>query len=188
MKKALPLFLLSAACIVLAFCYFRPEIPWLTQASSEDCGNVADMDQPLPHAVMPALEGDWVNLESYKGKVLLINFWTTWCPGCRDEMPELMRLQNQFGTKGLQVVAIAIDDEGEESVKDFVQNEQFPVDGASSKINFPVLLGHDELARKLGFEGGLPASVLVNRDGKEVKIIRGPAKAKELSPLIKPLL
>jgi thiol-disulfide isomerase/thioredoxin len=188
MKKALPLFLLSAACIALAFYYFRPDISWLTEASGDDSSNIADMDQLLPHAVMPALDGDWVNLESYKGNVVLINFWTTWCSGCRDEMPELIRLQNQFASKGFQVVAIAVDDEGGESVKDFVQTEQFPGDGASSKINFPVLLGHDELTRKMGFEGGLPASVLVTRDGHEVKIIRGPANAKELSPLIKHLL
>ena len=103
-------------------------------------------------------------------------------------MPELIKLQNQFGAKGFKVVAIAVDDEGEQSVKDFAQNEQFTVDGASTAINFPVLLGSDEIARKLGFEGGLPASVLVTREGNEVKIIRGPANAKEVSPLIKRLL
>lgn len=188
MKKALPLFLLSAVSIALAFHYFRPNISLLTEASGEDSGNVADMNQRLPHAVMPALDGDWVNLETYKGNVVLINFWTTWCSGCREEMPELIRLQNEFGAKGFKVVAIAVDDEGEESVKDFVQNEQFAVDGASRTINFPVLLGHDELARELGFEGGLPASVLVTRDAKEVKVIRGPINDKQVSALIKRLL
>lgn len=188
MKKALPLFILSAVCIALAFHYFRPDISLLTEASGEDSGNVADLNQPLPHAVMPAIDGDWVNLESFKGNVLLINFWTTWCPGCREEMPELIKLQNQFASKGFKVVAIAVDDEGEESVKDFVQNERFSVNGASAAINFPVLLGHDELARKLGFEGGLPASVLVTRDAKEVKVIRGPINDKQVSALIKHLL
>jgi hypothetical protein len=81
-----------------------------------------------------------------------------------------------------------VDDEGEESVKTFVQTEQFPVDGSSVTINFPVLLGHDELARKLGFEGGLPASVLVTRDAKGVKIIRGSFNRQEVSKAIKHLL
>jgi len=189
MKKALPLFLLSAIAVALAVRYFSPDFSWLTGASStEDSGNISEMSQPLPHAVMPSLDGDWVNLETYKGSVVLINFWTTWCSGCREEMPELIKLQNQFGAKGFKVVAIAVDDEGEQSVKDFVQNEQFTVDGASAAINFPVLLGHDEVARKLGFEGGLPASVLITRGGNEVKIIRGPANAKAVSPLIKRLL
>jgi len=69
-----------------------------------------------------------------------------------------------------------------------VQTEQFNVDGALMPINSPVLLGHDELARKLGFEGGLPASILATRDAREVKIIRGPFKAQEVSRAIKHLL
>jgi thiol-disulfide isomerase/thioredoxin len=103
-------------------------------------------------------------------------------------MPDLIRLQNDFGAKGFTVVAIAVDDEGEESVQTYAQTERFGVSGSSLPMNFPVLLGHDELARKIGFEGGLPASVLVNRDGQEVKLIRGPVHAQEVSKLIKRLL
>jgi thiol-disulfide isomerase/thioredoxin len=189
MKKvlSLSLFLLSAACIVLAFRY-RPASSSLTVASSEDPGNTANMNQPLPRAVMPGVDGEWANLEDYKGKVMLISFWTTWCPGCRHEVPELIKLQNEFASQGFQIVAIAVDDDGEESVKDFVQSERFNVDGASLAINFPILLGQDELARRLGFEGELPASVLVTRDSKEVRIIRGQVRAKEVSRFIKPLL
>jgi hypothetical protein len=69
-----------------------------------------------------------------------------------------------------------------------VKTEQFAVDGSSTAINFPVLLGSQEIARKLGFEGGLPASVLVTRDGKEVKIIRGTFHEQEVSKAIKRLL
>ena len=188
MKKAFAFFSVSILCAVLAIRYFRPDFSWFTEASGEDSGNVADINQPMPHAVMPAADDNWVDMESYKGKVVLINFWTTWCPGCRDEMPELIRLQQEFESKGFTVVAIAVDDEGEESVKTYVQTEQFNVDGALMPINFPVLVGHDELARKLGFEGGLPASILVTRDAREVKIIRGPFKAREVSGAIKHLL
>jgi thiol-disulfide isomerase/thioredoxin len=127
-------------------------------------------------------------MESFKAKVVLISFWTTWCPGCRDEMPDLIKLQQKFGSRGFTVVAISVDDQGEEPVKTFVQTEHFPVDGSSTAINFPVLLGDDEIVRKLGFEGGLPASVLVTRDAKEVKIIRGPFNAQEVSRVIKHLL
>lgn len=188
MKKALPFFLVAVVCVALAVRYFGPDFPSLTSASEEDSGSFVDLNQPLPHAVMPAPTGEWINMESYKGKVVLINFWTTWCPGCRDEMPDLIRLQNDFGGKGFTVVAIAVDDEGEESVQTYAQTERFEVNGSSLPMNFPVLLGHDELARKIGFEGGLPASVLVNRDGQEVKLIRGPVHAQEVSKLIKRLL
>lgn len=188
MKKALPFFLLAILCAVLAFRYFRPGLPSFTEAAEDDAGNIADFSQPLPRTVLPGLDGNWVNLEIYKGKVVLINFWTTWCPGCRDEMPDLIKLQQQFEPKGFTVVAFAVDDEGEESVKNYVQSETFSIDGSSMSMNFPVLLGSSESAQKIGFEGGLPASVLVNRDGQEVKIIRGQVHAVEVSKLIKRLL
>jgi len=142
----------------------------------------------MPHAVVPAADDNRVDMEGYKGKVVLSNFWTTWCPGCRDEMPGLIRLQQEFESEGFTVVAIAVDDEGEEPVKTYVQTEQFNVDGALMPVNFPVLLGHHERARKLGLEGGLPASILVTRDAREVKIFRGPVKAREVSRAIKHLL
>lgn len=187
MKKSL-LFVISAVICVFAVRYFCPDFSWFTDAFADDSSNIADMNQPMPHAVLPTVDEGWVDMESYKGKVVLISFWTTWCPGCRDEMPELIKLQQKFESKGFTVVALSVDDKGEESVETFVQTEHFPVDGSSANINFPVLLGNEEMVQKFGFEGGLPASVLVTRDGKEVKIIRGPLKAQEVSRAIKHLL
>jgi thiol-disulfide isomerase/thioredoxin len=188
MKKALPVFIISIICVVLALRYFRPDLSWFAEASGDDSSNIADMNQPMPHAVLPAVGEDWVDMESFKGKVVLVSFWTTWCPGCRDEMPDLIKLQQKLGPKGFTVVAISVDDQGEESVATFVQTEHFSVDGVSTVINFPVLLGDEEIAHKLGFEGGLPASVLVTRDAKEVKIIRGSFNAQAVSKAIKHLL
>jgi thiol-disulfide isomerase/thioredoxin len=129
----------------------------MADASGDDNGPIADLDQPLPHAVLASVDNDWVDLSTYKGQVVLIAFWTTWCPGCVDEVPGLIRLQQEFSAKGFTVVAIAVDDQGEESVESFVKKEHFPVSGVSTTINYPVFLGSDEIARKLGFEGGLPA-------------------------------
>lgn len=187
MKKSLLFFVISIIC-VLTLRYIRPDFSWFAEAFADDSGNIADMNQPMPHAVLPTVDEGWVDMESYKGKVVLITFWTTWCPGCRDEMPELIQLQEKFGPKGFTVVAVSVDDKGEESVETFVQTEHFPVDGSSATINFPVLLGNEEIAQKLGFEGGLPACVLVTRDAKEVKIIRGPFNAQAVSKAIKHLL
>jgi thiol-disulfide isomerase/thioredoxin len=187
MKKSL-LFFIVLIIGVVALRYFRPDISVFAEAFGDDSSNIADINQPMPHAELPAVDEGWVDMESYKGKVVLISFWSTWCPGCRNEMPELIKLQQTFGPKGFTVVAVAVDDQGEESVENFVQTEHFPVDGSPATINFPVLLGNDEVARKLGFEGGLPASVLVTRDAKEVKIIRGPFNTQEVSRAIKHLL
>ena len=187
MKKLLSFCIISIIC-VLAVRYVHPDFSWFAEAFANDSGNIADMNQPMPHAVLPAVDESWVDMESYKGEVVLISFWTTWCPACRDEMPELIKLQQKLGPKGFTVVAVSVDDKGEESVETFVQTEHFPVDGSSATINFPVLLGNEEIAQKLGFEGGFPASVLVTRDAKVVKIIRGPFHAQEVSKAIKRLL
>jgi thiol-disulfide isomerase/thioredoxin len=185
MKKSL---IFLVVCVVLGLWYFHPDFSWLTEASDADPDNFGDMNQPLPPAAMPQVGGDWVNMQSFSGKVVLISFWTTWCPGCRDEMPDLIKLQNEFGSRGFTVVAITVDDEGEEPVDTFVQSEKFLVDGASVPVNFPVLRGTDEVIRSMGFEGGLPASVLVARDGREVKIIRGPFKEADVEKAVKRLL
>jgi len=173
MKKALLFLILSATCLTVAFRFFRPDFSQITDADDDEHGAVADIDQPLPHAVLPSLSGDWADLSTYKGQVVLIVFWTTWCSGCVDEVPSLIHLQQEFSGKGFTVVAVAVEDNGEESIENFVHNHRFDVDGSSVPINYPILLGSQESARKLGFEGGLPACILVNREGREVKIFRG---------------
>jgi thiol-disulfide isomerase/thioredoxin len=187
MRKGLLFVAIAAICGAFAFHYYYPDFSWSADASADDNGPIADIDQPLARAVLPSAGSDWVDLSTYKGQVVLIVFWTTWCPGCVDEVPGLIRLQQQFSAKGFTVIALAVDDQGEESVESFVK-KRFAVDGAPTVINYPVLLGSDEIARKLGFEGGLPGAVLVNRDGREVKIIRGTVSEAALCKAIRRLL
>lgn len=188
MKKAMIVLALLGLCAGLAYRHFQLELPWDTDASSDGNGPIQDMDQPLPQTVVFSLDRQWVDLSTYRGKVVLIEFFATWCPGCVDETPSLIHLQQEFGDKGFTVVAMAIDDEGDESVASFVKQRQFSVDGTPTSINFPVLMGSAEIAQKLGFEGGLPAGVLVNREGKEVKIIRGTVSEAALSKAIQRLI
>jgi thiol-disulfide isomerase/thioredoxin len=188
MKKALLFFVASSICLALALRFYRPNLSLFAAASEGDSGGLAGMDQPVPHAVLPAPDGAWVNTESYQGKVVLVNIWATWCQPCRDEIPDLIKLQEKFASRGFTVVAIAVDDQGEESVQTFVQKERFRMGVSSTAINYPVLLGSDETARKFGFEGELPVSFLVTRDGKEVKIIRGSVGSEEVSDAIQHLL
>jgi len=188
MRKALLFFAIAAICAAIAFHFYHPDFSLLADASGDENGPVADMDQPLPPTVLAPVDNNWVDLSTYKGQVVLIVFWTTWCPGCVDEVPSLIRLQQEYSAKGFTVVAIAVNDEGEESVDSFVSKQRFPISGASTAINYPVFLGSDEIARKLGFEGGLPAGVLVNRDGREVRIIRGTVTESALSKAIRRFL
>ena len=188
MRKALLFLAIAAICVTVAFRYFRPDFSWIADASDDPNGPIAGMDQPLPHAVLPSLSNDWVDFAKYKGQVLYVVFWTTWCPGCVDEVPVLIHLQQRFADRGFTVAAVSVDDEGEESVESFVRQHRFLVDGDSLPINYPVLLGSQETARKFGFDGGLPAGVFVNRDGREVKIIRGLVGEPALSKAIQKLL
>src|ERR1700739_2125510 len=141
MKKALLLLVFAAICLLAGFGYFKPDFSWIADASDDANGRIADMDRPLPHAVLPSLSNDWVDLSKYKGQVLYIVFWTTWCPGCVDEVPSLIHLQQKFTEQGFMVVAVAVDDEGEESVDSFVHKHRFQAGGASVLINYPVLQG-----------------------------------------------
>lgn len=188
MRKFLSFLVISAICLTVAFRYFGVDLPWISDASDEPNGPMVDVERPLPHAVLPALSGDWVDLSTYKGRVVFIVFWATWCPGCVDEVPNLIHLQQEFADQGFTVVALAIDDEGEESVESFVSKRRFDVNGDSVAINYPVMLGSKETAVKLGFEGGLPAGVLVNREGREVKIVRGMVSEAALSKAIQKLV
>lgn len=188
MKKVLLILITAAICAVVAIRYFHPDFAGLVDASDGGSSPIADMDQPLPHAVLSAIGGDWVDLSAFKGQVVYISFFATWCPGCVDEVPDLIRLQEEFKDKGFTVVAIAVNDEGEESLESFVKKRVLTVNGNSVPINFPVLLGSIETAQKLGFEGGLPAGVLVTRDGREVKVVRGVVSEAALSKAIRKLI
>ena len=186
MRKALIILALAAICGGALY-HSRDSLPSITDASDDNGGApnpIADIDQPLPPTVLMSPDNRWVDLSTaYKGQVVYIDFFATWCSGCTDEVPSLIRFQQKFGDKGFKVVALAIDDQGEESVASFVKR-QFDLDGAQTAINFPVMMGSMEIAQKAGFEGGLPSGVIVNRDGKEVKIIRGVVKETALEKAI----
>lgn len=96
--------------------------------------------------------------EEWQGKILVVNFWATWCPPCRKETPMFVELQEQYAGKGLQFLGIAIDDVN--SVKDFVD---------TYAVNYPILIGNEDaidLAKKYGNRfGALPYTVIINRQG-----------------------
>ena len=97
-------------------------------------------------------------MSEWQGKTLLLNFWATWCPPCVSEMPELVALQNDWGSKNLQVVGIGIDSPS--NIREFAKKHQ---------ITYPLLLGGlegSELSRQFGNQsGGLPFTILIGPDG-----------------------
>ncbi len=126
-----------------------------------------------PEVPIKDLQGHDVSLAQYRGKVVLVNFWATWCGPCRIEIPWLMEFQQQYGPRGFTVLGVAMDDEGKKVVEPFVTKEHFDLNGQATTINYPILLGSDDIAEKFGGIIGLPTSMLISRDGKKVKTIVG---------------
>lgn len=112
--------------------------------------------------------GDATSLKAWKGRVILVNLWATWCAPCREEMPSLARLESEMGSPDFEVVAIAVDRKGLEASGKFLKEV-----GATA-----LKLYADPTTESLGkFQAvGLPSSILIDRDGREIGRLAGPAE------------
>jgi len=97
-----------------------------------------------------------IKLSNYKGRVVLLDFWATWCEGCKVEIPWYMEFQKKYKESGLSVVGVSVDDDGWKSVKPFLEANQ---------VNYPVVIGDWNLAARFGITS-LPVTLLVDRNGK----------------------
>jgi thiol-disulfide isomerase/thioredoxin len=119
-----------------------------------------------PDVTFKDLDGKDVALSSLKGKVVVVNFWATWCDPCREEIPWLIEFQQKYADKGFTLLGVAMDEEGKPVVQPFVQTTPFNVNGHPTTMNYPIVLGNDDIASKFGGLLGLPTSIVVSRDGK----------------------
>jgi thiol-disulfide isomerase/thioredoxin len=143
-----------AVIVVVGALYFVNRV-WIAPLSSQKA--LASTDHPLaPHFSLTDISGQKLDLNDYKGKVVLLDFWATWCGPCRIEIPEFVQLQKQYRDQGLAIIGISMDD-GPEPVKEFYK--QFNMD-------YPVALGDDKLAELYGGILGLPTTMVIGRDGR----------------------
>src|ERR1700716_3042534 len=140
------------------------------------------MAAPVVH--FKDLDGKDVSLDGYKGKVVLVNFWATWCDPCRVEIPWLIEMQQKYEAKGFTVLGIAMDEEGKRAVAPFLTKERFNVNGQKFPMNYPIVIGSDDVADKFGGLLGYPTSFLISRDGKIVKKVQGLISYEELTKAI----
>jgi thiol-disulfide isomerase/thioredoxin len=135
----------------------------------------------LMAARLPDMNGKLRALEQWRGKVLVVNFWATWCGPCREEIPAFIKVQDKLGAKGLQIIGIAVD-----------QQDKVRPYAAEMKINYPILVGDLEaidLARQAGNRlGGLPFTVVFDRQGTAVHSQLGGINQQKLEALVQPLL
>ena len=141
-----------------------------------------------PEVTFKDLQGKDVSLASLKGKVVIVNFWATWCEPCQAEIPWMIGFQKKYADKGFTLLGVAMDEEGKSVVEPYVQKTQFNVDGHPTTMNYPIVLGDDDLAAKFGGLLGLPTTYVVTRDGKVAKRYIGLATEADLDKLIQSLL
>jgi thiol-disulfide isomerase/thioredoxin len=150
--------------------------PWNNGGALES-GDVAQ----LMAASLPDVEGKSQALAQWQGKVMVVNFWATWCRPCLEEIPEFIRMQEKLGNQGLQFVGIAIDDT--------IKVREFAL---KYRMNYPVLIGEMgaiELARVAGNKhGGLPFTVIVDRRGRLIGTELGGLNEQKLTAIIQPAM
>jgi peroxiredoxin len=152
-----PLALVVVAVVAAGMLYFglhmaqRPR-PRLTQATL------------APDFTLQSLDGKSMSLSDLRGKAVLLNFWATWCTPCRIEMPWFVELQNQYGSRGLQIVGVAMDDASKEDIAKFAKD---------MGVNYPILIGKEAVGDQYGGVPALPETFFIGRDGKIVDKIMG---------------
>ena len=136
---------------------------------------------PLPDFSLPDLSGRQHSISEWQGKIRVINFWATWCPPCLKEIPEFIAMQQEYSTKNLQFIGIAIDDK--KAVEDYLN---------TTKINYPLLMATDEgiaLSRQLGNNfDAVPFTLVVDSQGTIIYRQPGELSKDQILAIIAPLI
>ena len=150
-----------------------PSRPTLAQAAKQG--------QPAPAWELKDVDGKLVKSSRYQGKVVILDFWATWCPPCRAEIPSFIDLQKQYGKDGLVVVGISLDQGGPAAVKKFMAN---------AKINYDIVMGDKKITEAHGGIEAIPTTFVLDRQGnivaKHVGLTEKSEFEKEIKPLLKP--
>jgi thiol-disulfide isomerase/thioredoxin len=140
---------------------------------------LAQTPRPAPPVILRDLQGRTVRLTDFKGKVVLLNFWATWCPPCRAEIPELVEWQKEYRSQGLQIIGVTYPPTDRRKVRSFLR---------ALKVNYRILLGHKQTRALFDSGETLPFSVVIDREGKVRENIEGILLPEEFDEKIRPLL
>jgi len=132
-----------------------------------------------PEFTLQDADGKTVKLSDYKGKVVLLDFWATWCGPCKIEIPWFMEFQRKYKDQGFSVVGVSMDEGGWQTVKPFV--EEF-------KMNYPVVIGNDETATAFGGIDVLPTTFIIDKQGRITATHQGLISKDEMEDAILDLL
>jgi cytochrome c biogenesis protein CcmG/thiol:disulfide interchange protein DsbE len=139
-----------------------------------------DSRKTAPDFSLEDSSGVLIKLSSYKGRVVLLDFWATWCTGCKKEIPWYMEFQDKYKKDGLSAVGVSMDEDGWNSVRPFLREH---------KINYPIVIGNwDTMTKSFGFDS-MPATLLIDRGGRiadtHVGMVDKAAFEREIQTLLK---
>jgi len=135
--------------------------------------------QVAPDFALKDINGKTVRLSDFKGKVIVLNFWATWCPPCKTEMPWLVDLENKYRAQGIEIVGVALDEAPPKEIASFAREMQ---------LNYPVLIGDDNTSDAYGDVQMLPTTFYIGRDGKIVSRVVGLVGQREIEDSMKQAL
>jgi thiol-disulfide isomerase/thioredoxin len=142
-------------------------------------GVILGQDSPPKELTLKDINGREIRLSNYRGKIVLVNFWATWCPPCRTEIPDLIRLQREYASRGLQVIGVTYPPQTLAEVRQFVRR---------AKVNYPIALGTKEMKLLFSSSETLPMTIVIGTDGRIRDTIEGILLPEEFEQKIKPLL
>jgi peroxiredoxin len=171
-----PLILVVVAFVAASMLYFGYH-----QARRTGAGSSPRLTQSslAPDFSLESLDGSSVRLSDLRGKAVLLNFWATYCGPCKIEMPWFVDLQKQYGSQGLQIVGVAMDDASKDDIAKFAKE---------MGVNYPILIGKEAVGEAYGGVNVLPETFLIGRDGKIVDKIIGLRGKSEIEDSIKKAL
>ena len=135
--------------------------------------------KPAPDFALSDAQGKSMRLADFKGKVVLLDFWATWCGPCKIEIPWFIEFQRQYKDRGFSVIGVSMDEDGWQAVRPFVERV---------KMNYPVVLGNDQTAAAFGGVEVLPTTFIIDREGRIVASHEGLTSKAEFENAIKELL
>lgn len=168
MKRTL--IIVAVVAVVFAWILLRP--PTVNNHSGTGALRAA------PEFTLTDLDGKKISLSAFRGRVVLLDFWATWCAPCKEEIPHFIDMQTRYGDRGLQVIGVSMDDD-QKPVRDFQQ--QF-------RMNYPVVMGNSEMASQYGGTFGLPITFVIDSNGSIVARHIGQTKAEVFESEIQKLL